>query len=393
MQSLFNSANILVGIGVLSLPFALRLTSFAVGLGLLAVFCILTLYTARVLARLVDLAGDVTTYADVGQMALGNNGRIFIAYFFLTELVCASVALIILASDSIHALIPSWHPYTVKLALFLVVAPTTWPRSLGFLSYFSLLGIVSSLNLMAITFYLGLSTPEAPGSLHEPADGVEWLLPRSWMGMPLATGLLMGSFAGHAVFPSIYVDMEDRKGYPALITLTYGMLVVLYGALAAAGYYMFGSSTAQEITLNFARTPAYPPALVHWTVALVAINPLSKFALTLSPVNAFLERALLPPSLSSATRAALRTASRTAVAAAVFLVAALFPAFERAMGVLGSLFSFTVSAAFPCACVLVLASSGGMRVSLAERIACGVILVASVVLGASGTLWSVMGWA
>lgn len=389
-QTVFNSINILLGIGVLSLPFALKLSSLVVGVVLLLLFCVLTRYTATALSRVIELnPAEVVTYSDIGQLALGANGRIFISYFFLTELFTASVALVILASDSIAALKPEWDQYAIKLGLFLLITPTTFPKSLSFLSYVSILGIISSLNLIAITIYLGVSTPHQPGSLLEPSDTVAYLPTSSVLfSTPLTFGLIMAGFAGHAVFPNLYMDMEDRSRFGTVVNITYGFLVFLYGGIAVCGYLMFGADTKQEITLNLGHVKSYPPALTKATILLVAVNPLTKFALTSNPIALSIERNF-PKSLTSSARDVLRLLSRTTVSAAIFGTAAVFPAFERAMGVLGSFFSFTVSAVFPCACILILRKD--LRVGAFEAAWCGVLVAMCATMGLMGTVWAIMG--
>ena len=63
---MFNSINILVGIGLLSLPLAFKYSGWVLG-GIIMVLCgVVTLYTARILARCMEVDPTLITYADIG---------------------------------------------------------------------------------------------------------------------------------------------------------------------------------------------------------------------------------------------------------------------------------------------------------------------------------------
>lgn len=57
----------------------------------------------------------------------------------------------------------------------------------------------------------------------------------------------MAGFAGHAVFPTVYRDMDCPKLYSRMVNWTYVATTIVYFGVAACGYLMFGSSTMQEV--------------------------------------------------------------------------------------------------------------------------------------------------
>lgn len=67
------------------------------------------------------------------------------------------------------------------------------------------------------------------------------------MSVPLSFGLIMAGFAGHAVFPTVYRDMENPKDYHKMVNWTYVATTIVYFGVAACGYAMFGSDTMQEV--------------------------------------------------------------------------------------------------------------------------------------------------
>jgi amino acid permease len=172
-QSIFNSVNILMGIGMLSLPLAFSITGWVVGVGLLVLSALVTMYTAFLLARCLDYSPPTGwslearsslhvqrahTFGDIGELAFGRAGRTVINSLFMLELGAACVALVILVSDSLVALCPvlQAHPISTKLGLvLLVMMPSTFPTSLRYASYGSLLGIVSLGLVLVAMFFQG----------------------------------------------------------------------------------------------------------------------------------------------------------------------------------------------------------------------------------------------
>ena len=59
----------------------------------------------------------------------------------------------------------------------------------------------------------------------------------------------MAGFAGHAVFPAIYRDMENPKKYDQMVDITYVLTITVYALMAISGYLMFGSETMQEVMI------------------------------------------------------------------------------------------------------------------------------------------------
>jgi vesicular inhibitory amino acid transporter len=57
----------------------------------------------------------------------------------------------------------------------------------------------------------------------------------------------MCSFAGAAVFPSVYRDMANPKQYNVMVNYSYLATALIYFGVASSGYIMFGSKTMQEV--------------------------------------------------------------------------------------------------------------------------------------------------
>ncbi|CAG8446973.1 5594_t:CDS:2 [Ambispora gerdemannii] len=388
-QSIFNSCNILIGIGILALPLGFRFAGWAIGLSLF-VFCLcVTNYTAKLLVKCLDYDEGLHTYADMGAIAYGEGARFVISVLFSLELIASATALVILVGDSLHTIFPDVSLIVLKILAWMVMTPLTL-MAIRYLSYFSLLGIFSATALVCVLIYDGLTKFGKPGSLIDPMD--TGLLPESWATLPMSFGLIMAGFTGHAVFPTVYRDMENPKEYPRMVNLTYAMTTIVYLAMAVCGYLMFGNTTMQEITQNIMATPGYNRLLNQMVIWLVAINPIAKYALTLNPINLTLEiyYNTIPwienwSHRGRGRRTALTLFTRILISTIVVIVAIQYPGFDRVMGILGSFFSYTISAIFPCLCHLRLY---GREISRREKLLNWTIILVCSCLATLGTTWA-----
>ncbi|CAJ0904922.1 13438_t:CDS:2, partial [Entrophospora sp. SA101] len=354
-QSIFNSCNILIGIGILALPLGFRYAGWVIGLTLFTFCLFVTNYTAKILAKCLSLRTGMNTYADMGAAAFGEKSRFYISALFSLELLASSTALVILCGDSLHALFPDTSIVYLKICAWVVMTPLTL-IAIRYLSYFSLMGILSAIMLVNVLIIDGVSKDDRPGSLVVPMETSLW---PDWGHLPMSFGLIMAGFTGHAVFPSVYKDMQNPKQYTKMVNITYSVTALVYFLMAVCGYLMFGELTMQEITQNLMLIPQYNGPLNKFIIWMVIFNPLAKYALTLNPINLTLEITYSSfPRVESwcnsgrGRRTALRLFSRIMLSTIVLFIAIQFPGFDRVMGILGSFFSYTISAIFPCVCHL-----------------------------------------
>lgn len=216
-QSIFNSINAIIGVGLLSLPLAFKMTGWIFGLVILTLTAGVTGYTARLLSRCMDYDPSLITYSDLAYVSFGARARLVVSALFSLELIAACVALVILFADSLDLLLPgvasvnAWKVVCAILVLVLNALPLRW------LSYTSVIGIFSTFcskllviplsdslltsTVVCIVIVDGLVKPHTPGSLWEPAQ--TYLLPTNWLALPLAYGLLASPWGAHSVFPSV----------------------------------------------------------------------------------------------------------------------------------------------------------------------------------------------
>lgn len=144
-QTVFNSVNVLIGVGLLSLPLGLKYSGWLVGMTFLAFAAMTTRYTAGILAKCLDLDTSMVGFGDLAYRALGTRGSVAVSFIFTLELLAACIALVVLFADSLDALIPGWGILPWKILAGVVLIPLSFVP-LRYLSFSSVLGIFACLG-------------------------------------------------------------------------------------------------------------------------------------------------------------------------------------------------------------------------------------------------------
>eukprot|EP00898_Chlorokybus_atmophyticus_P002793 jgi/Chlat1/3514/Chrsp23S03706 len=386
--ALVNCVNILLGVGLLSIPFALKVGGWG-ALGVLALLGIVTNYTGKLLGYCQDkvcLAGSqkgttgskrfvrgLESYEDIGEAAFGDIGRKFITFILYTELVGTCGLFFILEGDNITRLIGG-DPRTVMYLSAFAFIPTTWLPDLRALAGLGIFGALASVSLLGVVLYSWYSLGFVA------ADNTALFHPST---LPLTFGLLAFVYAGHAVFPSIKSSMQQPEQYDTVLNYTYLLVGGVCALLGVVGYAMYGSSVLEEVTLNL---PAGP--LATFATCLIVVNPFTKFALTLEPVERGVENALqlnenpdkfqtfgflVPPK---------KIAVRTALGLSALLLATSVPFFGIVMSLIGACLTLCVSVIFPSMCYLAIF---GDQVSTREKIVNYLVVIIGIMCAVSGT--------
>ncbi|EEQ90202.2 vacuolar amino acid transporter 1 [Blastomyces dermatitidis ER-3] len=407
-QTIFNSVNVLIGIGLLSLPLGLMYAGWLIGIPLLIFSAVATAYTAKILAKCMDVDPTLVTYADLAYISFGPQARIVTSLLFCLELMGACVALVVLFADSIDALVPGLGALRWKLICGAILIPMNFVP-LRLLSLSSILGIFCCTSIVLIIFVDGIIKPESPGSLRDPARTS--LLPENWSAVPLSFGLIMSPWGGHSVFPNIYKDMRHPHKYGVSLWVTYIFTFLLDLAMAVAGWLMFGPNVRDEITSNILRTAGYPNWLSVCIVAFIAIIPLTKVPLSCRPLVSTAESlcGLHPPppshrhhknkqkpkphthththshSPSPFLRTAVQSIARILTICIITFTAIVFPYFDRIMAFIGASLCITICIILPVAFYLRIF---GSSIPFWERVVDWVLLGVCSVMAVVGTVWA-----
>ncbi|KAJ5081391.1 hypothetical protein NUU61_009655 [Penicillium alfredii] len=384
-QTTFNSVNVLIGIGLLSLPLAMKQAGWLLGLLFLVYSAITTSYTAKILAKCLDVDRTLVTYADLAYISFGHHARLVTSFLFCMELLGACVALVVLFADSLYALVPGLSIIQWKMVCGLVLVPLNF-LPLRFLSVTSILGIISCTSIVVLVCVDGLIKPDAPGSLRQPAS--TFLFPENWATLPLSFGLIMSPWGGHGVFPNIYRDMRHPQKYGRSLWTTYLFTFSLDCSMAIIGWVMFGDTVRDEITANILTITDYPQPLSVCIIMFISMIPITKVPLNARPLLATFEvlcDLAIGHRSTDMTRQVSQVIVRIFVVVMIVVLAVVFPAFDRIMAFLGSFLCFTICIIFPLAFYLKIF---GKEISRRERILDWFLLVTSTILAAVGTVWA-----
>jgi len=358
-QTIFNSVNVLIGVGLLALPLALRYSGWVFGILFFFFAASSTSYTAKLLAKCLDVDSSLITFADLAYVSFGTKARVATSILFSLELIATCVALVVLFADSLDALTDnSWGLTEWKIVCGIILVPLSF-LPLRFLSFTSVLGILSCLFIVLAVFIDGLIKPDSPGSLIHPAQ--TYLFPANWGTLPLSFGLLMSPWGGHSVFPNIYRDMRHPYKYRRGVDITYAFTFTLDFFMAIVGLLMFGDGVKDEVTRNILLTEGYPQWISVMIVICVAIIPLTKVPLNARPIVSTLElflgldsRALSTAGesttgLSGLTRGIAKVTIRIVCIIIFVVLAILVPDFDRIMSLMGAVACFTICIILPAA--------------------------------------------
>ncbi|RFU35877.1 hypothetical protein B7463_g528, partial [Scytalidium lignicola] len=392
-QTIFNSTNVLIGVGLLSLPMGLKYAGWICGMILLALSALVTAYTAGLLAKCMYVDASLITFADIAFISYGQKARIVTSVLFTLELLAACVALVVLFADTLDLLIPGVGVTEWKILCGIILIPLTF-APLQLLSLTSILGIFSCFSIVLILFIDGFTKPYAPGSLLQPAP--TYLFPANWLTLPLSFGLLMSPWGGHSVFPNLYRDMRHPVKFKKAIEITFSFTYILDCATAVAGILMFGDDVRDEVTANIIGTSSYPEALSILMAIFIAIIPLTKLPLNARPIVSTIEMFCgvgahessvnqQPSGLSAYTNSILKISIRILVIVLFVIISILFPAFDSIMAFMGSTLCFTICIILPLMFYLKIF---GKEISLRERIFDYFLITVCSILAITGTIWA-----
>ncbi|KAL8735243.1 MAG: hypothetical protein Q9181_002897 [Wetmoreana brouardii] len=268
-QTVLNSVNVLVGVGILSLPLALRYSGWIIGMLSLLLAALATRYTAGLLAKCLNQYPRMTHFSELGSAAFGAKTRILMEMLITLELGAACVALVILFADSLNALAPGLDIVEWKVICAVIMLPLNFVP-LRYLSITSVMGILCSIGIVLLVIIDGLTKRHYPGSLLDPAP--TYLFPHRWSTLPLSFGLFMGKLGVLCV--NTAADFYELRG---AVILSFQYLID--GTMAVVGLLMFGKSVRDEITSNILLTHGFSKAISITMVVFIAIIPITKIPL------------------------------------------------------------------------------------------------------------------
>ena len=338
LQTIFNSINVLIGLGILSIPLALHLSGWVLGIFCVTFAALTTKQTAMLLGRILNRHPQLKTYQDIGIFCFGENIGFLIVITFTLDLIGAGLSMILLFADSFNALSPDFFSkFSLKVfitaaLMFLNFLP------LRLLSFLSLTGIICTTTTCMLIGVSGCLKTESPGSLLNPMETN--MYPKSFIDFFFALGLYLAPWGGHATFPEIYKDQLYPQTYDQSMKYSFSFSYAVDLTTGVLGFLMFGATVDDEITKNILQTKGYPSWVSTAIVVLMGILPVSKLPLISRPILTILDRRFGRTGVQ-------RTVNRAVLSGFFLFCSVLLTNFGKVMSLLGSLICFTVCITLP----------------------------------------------
>lgn len=202
-------------------------------------------------------------------------------------------------------------------------------------------------------------------------------------GLPVAFGLIAYTFSGHAIVPSIYVSMKHPKDFETMISYTFLGVTLSCLIVAASGYYMFGSTVDDQITLSLEKAGGSDNKSMEMLTWLMILTAFSKFTLSAFPLALGLEEIIAPFVHSDVLMDAISSLIKLILIGLALTVAIFVPNFSFLCSLVGLICTMVVSVVFPAAAHLKLF---GSRLPWWEKVIDYLFIISGSAMAVVGTI-------
>ncbi|KAK9821002.1 hypothetical protein WJX74_000120 [Apatococcus lobatus] len=389
LSATFNMVNIYVGVGLLSMPYAMRLAGWAGLAGLVAAVCLFGTSALLFVQAFDKLGPDAPhTFPALGQKVLGKPGRYIVAFFALCEFFGGSVVMMMLMWREMEAVLPAtgvfgYSATQAAITISLVaMAPQLIAPSLRSLAWLSALGCLTTV-LVALTLLVtvGLDPLRSKMPIQPPAGHDLWAL-----GALPAFGIFAAAVSGHSSLPALRSSMHSQQDFPKVVASSFSLMALFYGMICALGYYYFGRAAADLVTVDLANNSIFTG---HWVLlpaftadklveACILVNAFTTYPLILLVIQD-LAVSTFPHSREVAGARSAHSVARPALLQLLRIIVFLLDAavgilayrqFGNILSLVGGLCSITCSLLLPSLCFLLLY---WVEIGWAKR--CGIMLI------------------
>ena len=376
-QSAFNLANILMGVGLLGLPYAFRVAGLVGGSVCVFLFAFMAWRTTILIGQ--ELNGDprpssffddspyksphqpgsipaarmlppASSFPEIARVSFGGAGSIILSVVLYFELFSCICIFFVTMGDHLHQIFPmvSMTIHMIIVASVSVI-PAILLRTPTLLSYLSMVGTVATVSVVCSVIVAALVEGDLTAELAE-AKGIEDEKPHHSLwetsGMTLALGLVAYCFSGHAIVPSIYRSMKEPQKFDQMATLTFVAVTICCWAVGMAGYYMFGNMVADQVTLSMEEV-IQANVVMKGLVWLMILTAFSKTTLTMFPLALGVEE-IIAPYLTSDNATAVAAAAVKIILTGMALAVSIFvPSFSYLCALVGMICTMCVSIILP----------------------------------------------
>lgn len=245
MQAVLSIVNINVGLAILGLPYAFKMTGFWKSVCLLTIATAWSALTAYYLmhcfAHPKVQAAKVDGYAQLGRFLLKNTGFLISSVAEIGWCFLASCAVFLNVAKNAMTFLP-FSRFAVYIFCIVLALPTVMVKNMTDLKSLAILGSITPLLLVGCLLFISLfatkaETPESSGDL------------------ALGAGIFILSYTSSPAYPGIFKSLENKKDFPNVIIQSFAIMVGINIIMGAVGVYIYGSETSIIIAQNLKQWP------------------------------------------------------------------------------------------------------------------------------------------
>eukprot|EP00403_Amphidinium_massartii_P008809 CAMPEP_0178420502 /NCGR_PEP_ID=MMETSP0689_2-20121128/26164_1 /TAXON_ID=160604 /ORGANISM="Amphidinium massartii, Strain CS-259" /LENGTH=434 /DNA_ID=CAMNT_0020041983 /DNA_START=79 /DNA_END=1383 /DNA_ORIENTATION=+ len=386
-EATFNMCNLIVGSGILALPFALRVSGGLWGMFLLLVVSAASALSGLMVGWCLELCEDefmtlgvprhLRDFAAIASVAFGPLGRQLMQVIVLLQLWFASEAWLMFLGWNMSMVFPITKETAIVIAGIAAFLLDYVPeRSFA---YVSLVGFVAAALSIFAMVGAGVTLPQQ----EEPYWDYHYLV--DWQGTFSAIGIVLFSTSSHPGLPAVFTRMRNPEGdFSGACLSAFALCTLAHAAAALIGWHFYGNYVSETFTANIGLdlNGEWQPSVAmlrRLTCAAFSVKIQAVIPLAIRPVLVTIQSAMgidnlkirtKPPyfvedqTMSTKRLQQLRLASKIMLFSFSVWVALSFQQqMELVMAVTGCFFGMVVAIIFPFAAYLALAGpSAGLLV-------------------------------
>eukprot|EP00593_Proboscia_inermis_P003476 CAMPEP_0171310854 /NCGR_PEP_ID=MMETSP0816-20121228/21044_1 /TAXON_ID=420281 /ORGANISM="Proboscia inermis, Strain CCAP1064/1" /LENGTH=611 /DNA_ID=CAMNT_0011795219 /DNA_START=66 /DNA_END=1901 /DNA_ORIENTATION=+ len=391
-QCVFNMSNMLMGVGILSIPFCFKEAGYLGGTVSILIFGAVCWWTSILIGR--ELNGDprprslfhdgssgeqqpirmrrtIHSFPAIAREAFGQPGAIFLSTVLYTELFSSLVLFLVSIGDHLHTIFPETTQFRQMLAVsVLLVFPTTLLKTPKLLSYFSAIGTFATIAVVLSVFSAAVWKGDIAEEVviqNERLHSAEPIAPPYHAmliasGLPVSFGLVAYCFGGHSIVPTVYTSMAQPERFDSMMLRSFLIVMVCNLMVGFGGYYMFGNTVLDQITLSLESAPIHAGGATSVLSWFVILTMFTKFCLYQFPLALAIEELVAPIVKKNDVMEYCYAAIKIFLIVSSLLVALYAPGFGYIAALVGLICSMSVSVIFPSAAHLKLFGSKNLPV-------------------------------
>ncbi len=247
-SSTFNLTKNVLAASVVSLPWTLQEASVIPGLFLLILSCYACAYSFILLAK-CTLLTSTETYVGIAEKLYSKGVGTLVQVVMMLYTFGSCISFLVLLGDFCPAIADAlkWNFMTDKASAIWITCvfctALCFIDKLDNLRFSSIVGLVCALYLC----FMVVGSAIGEGTIDPSVRQFEWSI-----DIFNAVPIYSIAYAAHYNTPDFFVGLgRDMNKFRVVVTLESAAILVLYVAVALAGYYQFGNAVMSDVLLSF----------------------------------------------------------------------------------------------------------------------------------------------